>query len=144
MTIVLLEPGWKQCIHTMYKQGQVVIRKCLPVLAQKLALFGFYVYLVYARYCTQFQGTFVFFSFTNIATNYLVFAICILKNSCKCCALIITFFYEGQAVSMETKYLWLMFGVHNNTFTRPKDIVVFNRNVFKTPYMQHLLNMKKG
>ena len=50
--------------------------------------------------------------FYNIATNYLVSAICILKNSCKCCALIIAFFYEGQVISMETKYLWLMFGVH--------------------------------
>ena len=30
--------------------------------------------------------------FYNIAANYLVFAICILKNSCKCCALILLYF----------------------------------------------------
>ena len=113
MTIVLLEPGWKQCIHTMYKQGQVVIRKCLPVLAQKLALFGFYVRVFsLCKILYPVSRHIRLLQFYNIATNYLVFAICILKNSCKCCALIIVFFYEGQVISMETKYLWLMFGVH--------------------------------
>ena len=38
--------------------------------------------------------------FYNIAANYLVFAICILKNSCNHCALIIAFFghFHGNKV----------------------------------------------
>ena len=41
--IVVIETGWKQRTHTGYKPQQVVISKCLPVLAQKLALVGFYL-----------------------------------------------------------------------------------------------------
>ena len=40
---VVPEPGWKQRIRAMYKPRQVVIRKCLPIVAQKLAHFGFYL-----------------------------------------------------------------------------------------------------
>ena len=43
VTIVVPESGWKQRIRATYKPQQVVIRKCLPVLAQKLALFSFYL-----------------------------------------------------------------------------------------------------
>ena len=59
VAIAVSEPGWKQRIHATYKPRQVVIRKCLPVLAQKLALFGFY--LVTEGCCTQFPGRLVFF-----------------------------------------------------------------------------------
>ena len=84
--------------------------------------------------------------FYNIAANYLVFAICILKNRCKCCALIIASFTKDRSFAWKQSICGECLGYigHNNTFTRPKDIVVFNQNVFKTPYMQHLLNMKKG
>ena len=41
VAVVALESGWKQHIRAMYKPQQVVIRNCLPVLAQKLALLGF-------------------------------------------------------------------------------------------------------
>ena len=41
VAIVVPESGWKQRIRGMYKPQQVVIRKCLPDLAQKLALFDF-------------------------------------------------------------------------------------------------------
>ena len=54
-----------ETVHTYNVQARAS-GKCLPVLAQKLALFGFYMYLVYARYCTQFQATLVFFSFTTL------------------------------------------------------------------------------
>ena len=57
--IAVPEPGWKQRICTTYKPRQVVKHKCLPVLAQKLALFGFY--LVYEGCCIQFPGRLVFF-----------------------------------------------------------------------------------
>ena len=53
VAVVVPEPGWKQRIR------QVVIRKCLPILAQKLAHFGFY--LVNEGCCTQFPGRLVFF-----------------------------------------------------------------------------------
>ena len=53
------EPGWKQCIRAMYKPRQVVIRKFLPILAQKLAHFG--LYLVNEGCCTQFLSRLVFF-----------------------------------------------------------------------------------
>ena len=59
VAIVVPESGWKQCMCAMYKPQQVVIRKCLPVLAQKLALFGFYV--VNEGSCAQFSGILVFF-----------------------------------------------------------------------------------
>ena len=35
VAIIVPESGWKQRIHETYKPWQVVIRKCLPVLAQK-------------------------------------------------------------------------------------------------------------
>ena len=41
VAVVVPESGWKQRIHATYKPQQVVIRNCLPVLAQKLALLGF-------------------------------------------------------------------------------------------------------
>ena len=47
VAVFVPEPGWKQRIHAMYKPWQVVIRKCLPVLAQKLAHFGFYLVNLY-------------------------------------------------------------------------------------------------
>ena len=59
VAIVVPESGWKQRIHATYKLRQVVMRKCWPVLAQKLALFGFY--LVTEGCCTQFPGRLVFF-----------------------------------------------------------------------------------
>ena len=59
VAIVVPESGWKQHICATYKSQQVVIHKCLPVLAQKLALFGFY--LVNEGCCTQFPGRLVFF-----------------------------------------------------------------------------------
>ena len=40
---IVPESGWKQRIHPTYKLRQIVIRKCWPVLAQKIALFGFYL-----------------------------------------------------------------------------------------------------
>ena len=43
VAVVVPEPGWKQRIRAMYKPRQVVIRKCLPIVAQKLAHFGFYL-----------------------------------------------------------------------------------------------------
>ena len=60
VAVVVPEPGWKQRIRAMYKPRQVVIRKCLPILAQKLAHFGFY--LVNEACCTQFPGRLVFFT----------------------------------------------------------------------------------
>ena len=39
---VVPEPSWKQRIRATYKPQQVVIGKFLPILAQKLAHFGFY------------------------------------------------------------------------------------------------------
>ena len=59
VAVVVPEPGWKQRIRATYKPQQVVIRKCLPILAQNLALFGFY--LVNEGCCTQFPGRLVFF-----------------------------------------------------------------------------------
>ena len=56
---VVPEPGWKQHIRAMYKPRQVVICKFLPILAQKLAHFGFY--LVNEGCCIQFPGRLVFF-----------------------------------------------------------------------------------
>ena len=53
---VIPEPGWKQRIRAMYKPQQVVIRKCLPILAQKVAHFGFN-----EGCCTQFPDRLVFF-----------------------------------------------------------------------------------
>ena len=55
VAVVVPEPGWKQ-----YKPRQVVIRKCLPILAQNLAHFGFY--LVNEGCCTHFPGRLVFFT----------------------------------------------------------------------------------
>ena len=55
VAVVVPEPGWKLCIHATYKPQQVVIRKCLPVLAQKLAHFG------NEGCCIQFPGRLVFF-----------------------------------------------------------------------------------
>ena len=43
VAVVVPEPGWKQRICATYKPRQVVIRKCLPILAQNLAHFGFYL-----------------------------------------------------------------------------------------------------
>ena len=59
VVVVVPEPGWKQCIRAMYKPRKVVIRKCLPILAQKLAHFG--LYLVNEGCCIQFPGRLVFF-----------------------------------------------------------------------------------
>ena len=54
VAVVVPEPGWKQCIRAMYKLRQVVIYKYLPILAQRLAHFGFY--LVNEGCCTHFQA----------------------------------------------------------------------------------------
>ena len=43
VAVVVPEPGWKQRIRAAYQPWQVVIRKCLPILGQKLAHFGFYL-----------------------------------------------------------------------------------------------------
>ena len=43
VAVVVPEIGWKQRIRATYKPRQVVIRKFLPILAQKLAHFGFYL-----------------------------------------------------------------------------------------------------
>ena len=43
VAVVVPETGWKQRIRATYKPQQVVIRKFLPILAQKLAHFGFYL-----------------------------------------------------------------------------------------------------
>ena len=59
VAVVVPEPGWKQRIRATYKPRQVVISKFLPILAQKLAHFGFY--LVNEGCCTQFPGRLVFF-----------------------------------------------------------------------------------
>ena len=59
VAVVVPEPGWKQRIRATYKPRQVVIRKFLPILAQKLAHFDFY--LVNEGCCTQFPGRLVFF-----------------------------------------------------------------------------------
>ena len=40
VAVVVPKPGWKQRIRATYKPRQVAIRKCLPVLAQKLAHFS--------------------------------------------------------------------------------------------------------
>ena len=55
---VVPKPGWKQRIRAMYKPRQVVIRKFLPILAQKLAHFGL---LVNEGCYTQFPSRLVFF-----------------------------------------------------------------------------------
>ena len=47
----------------------------------------------------------------KIAAIYLVFAIRILRNSCKRCAIIIVLFTVGGVITMEMKCLWLLFGV---------------------------------
>ena len=60
VAVVVPEPGWKQRICAKYKPRQVVICKCLPILAQNLAHFGFY--LVNEGRCTQFPGRLVFFT----------------------------------------------------------------------------------
>ena len=59
VAVVVPEPDWKQRIRATYKPRQVVIHKCFPVLAQKLAHFGFY--LVNEGCCIQFPGRLVFF-----------------------------------------------------------------------------------
>ena len=59
VAVVVPEPGWKQRIRATYKPWQVVIRKFLPILAQKLAHFGFY--LVNEGCCTKFPGRLAFF-----------------------------------------------------------------------------------
>lgn len=41
--MVVLESGWKLCIHTMYNAWQLVMCECLPILRPKLAFFGFYL-----------------------------------------------------------------------------------------------------
>ena len=46
----------------------------------------------------------------KIAAIYLVFTICILRNSCKRCAIIIVLFTMGGVVAMETECLWLILG----------------------------------
>lgn len=45
---------------------------------------------------------------TKIATiyKYLVLRICILRNCCKHCVIIIVLFTKGEVVPMETKFLW--------------------------------------
>ena len=60
VAVVVPEPGWKQHIRATYKLWQVVIRKCLSILAQTLAHFGFY--LVNEGCCTHFPGRLVFFT----------------------------------------------------------------------------------
>ena len=47
----------------------------------------------------------------KIAAIYLVFTIRILRNSCKQCAIIIVLFIVGRVITMETEFLWLLFGV---------------------------------
>ena len=41
----------------------------------------------------------------------LVFTICILRNSCKRCPIIIVLFTVGRVIAMEMECLWLLFGV---------------------------------
>ena len=51
------------------------------------------------------------FNGAKIATIYSVFTICILRNSCKRCAIIIALFTVGGFIAMEMECLWLLFGV---------------------------------
>ena len=80
VVIVVLEPCWKQHIHTTYKPQYVVMGKCLFVLGQKFAFLCFY--LVNQRCCTQLPGTSCssdgkLSNGTKIAAIFLVFTICI-------------------------------------------------------------------
>ena len=99
VAIAVSETGWKQRIHATYKPRQVVIRKCLPVLAQKLALFGFKLS----------NGV-------KIAAIYLGFTFRILENSCRRSVLITALFTMGGAISMGKKCLWLIFRVHRTQY----------------------------
>ena len=55
-------------------------------------------------------GSTSFSSSKSVHVFYLVFTICILKNSCKQCAIIVLF-TVGRVITMETECLWLLFGV---------------------------------
>ena len=72
--------------------------------------------------CTQSPGTFDsnLSNVAKIAAIHLVFTVCILRNSYKWCALIITLFTMDGVISMEMECLWWFLGVHG-TQIRPKD-----------------------
>ena len=139
LAIVLLEPGWKQHIHTMYKTHQGVMHQCLFVLP-KISTFR----LFYEGFCLKFPGHLhysdVRFSMVpKLLQFYLVFTIHIFRNSCKCCALIIAVFkvgcFHGNKVFVVN--LW---GT-SIIFTWPRYVAVSNQNSFKTPCM-HMYFLK--
>ena len=78
--------------------------------------------------------------FPTVPKLLLVFTICILRNSCKRCAIITALFTMAGFVAMEVDCLWVIFGVCGTqiTFTRPKGVAVSNQNEFKTPCMHTL------
>ena len=75
----------------------------------------------------------------KITAIYLVLTICILRNSCKRCAIIIVLFIVGGVITMEMECLWLFFGVCRTQLLPLLDpgvyVVVSNQNSFKTPRM---------
>ena len=71
----------------------------------------------------------------------LVFTIHILRNSYKCCAIIIALFTMGVVIAMETECLCPVYP--NITFARPKGVAISNQNGFKTPFMHTFSNRKK-
>ena len=64
--------------------------------------------------CTQSPGTFDsnLSNVAKIAAIHLVFAVCILRNSCKWCALIITLFTMGGVIAMEMECLWWLWNTN--------------------------------
>ena len=96
--VVVPEPSWKLHICAMYKPRQVVICKCLPVLAQKLAHCGFY--LLNEECCIQYSSDGKLSNGFKIAAIYLVFIFRILENSCRHSALFTALFTMGGGISM--------------------------------------------
>ena len=85
------------------------MRKCLSVLAQKIALFGFIQFMKGA--VPSFQAHSCYSNDAKIAAIYLVFTIHILRDSCKQYAIIIALFTISGVIDMEIDCLWLIFRV---------------------------------
>ena len=125
--MVVLEPGWKQCIHTTYKPKQVVIWLFQPQNQHFSAFIQFMKDAVPSFQADQYSSDGKLSNDTKIAAIYHFYNPHF-ENSCKHSALT-----AGLFTNLRNEVSVLIFRVHRAHII-PKVIAVINQNGFNTPF----------